>query len=514
MIDNKVNIPSGPPAKDAEGRYGQLAYDRVQFLDRARHNALLTIPSLMPLEGHDHKAHLYEPYQGLGADAVNHLTSRLATALLPAGRPYLRLDLKPEDQLLLQGTPADQGNDIARQLALAEQAIQAEAEAKDWRPATNMSLQQNIVCGSVCEHQLENNIIRIIRLDQHVVTRSYYGRPQEALILDYLNSNDARLSGVEVPQDAKRQDGIVNVYTWIRLTKGGLVFEVHQEVANGVRIGPSIEYAVDDLPYSFLRWNATPGEDYGRSKVEDTIADLRSLDALEKANLEMAAMASRNFIMVRPGATSSGIKQRLTQAMNGDVVAGDPEGVELKSFTNLAGYQITENMTNRLIERLARSYLLHSAGQRNAERVTATEIERDVAELEAALGGNFSILNTDMMEPRTRRLMANMERDGRLPELTGKVQPVILTGLEALSRERDVSRVMQMAEIARAFGEEGQDVLKLGKLLGYAATGLSFADVIYTDQEALQRQQARQQQAIMEKGIGPAIQAASKQEGE
>ena len=77
----------------AKERYVAMTPDRQQFLQRARANAMLTIPSLMPLEGHDGKAHLIEPYQGLGATGVISLTSRLALALLPAGRPHLRLDV-------------------------------------------------------------------------------------------------------------------------------------------------------------------------------------------------------------------------------------------------------------------------------------------------------------------------------------------------------------------------------------------------------------------------------------
>ncbi|NIV37987.1 MAG: hypothetical protein GWN58_53805, partial [Anaerolineae bacterium] len=69
---------------------------RQQFLQRARHNALLTIPSLMPLEGHDQKNHLVEPYNGLGAAAIVHLSSRITMNLLPANRPHMRLQVPNE----------------------------------------------------------------------------------------------------------------------------------------------------------------------------------------------------------------------------------------------------------------------------------------------------------------------------------------------------------------------------------------------------------------------------------
>jgi hypothetical protein len=84
-------------------RYDQLTTDREQFLQRARHNAMLTIPALMPLTGHDGKAHLIEPYQSLGATGVTSMSSRMTMALLPAGRPHLRLGIPPAQLMALEG---------------------------------------------------------------------------------------------------------------------------------------------------------------------------------------------------------------------------------------------------------------------------------------------------------------------------------------------------------------------------------------------------------------------------
>ncbi len=109
-------------AASAKTRYQKLASKhRNQFLQRARHNALLTLPSLMPLEGQSGTSHLVEPYQGMGARGVTHLSSRLTLGLLPAGRPYMRFDLPPEIRMQTQGeTPPE----IERNLALAETPAQ------------------------------------------------------------------------------------------------------------------------------------------------------------------------------------------------------------------------------------------------------------------------------------------------------------------------------------------------------------------------------------------------------
>jgi hypothetical protein len=494
----------------AQARYQKLASTgREQFLQRARHNALLTIPSLMPLQGHDGKAHLIEPYQGLGATGVTHLSSRLVMAFLPAGRPYMRFALSPA---VLMENNGEVPKDTERGLALSEQLVQGEVEDKEWRPSTLMTVQQLLVAGNAVEFQMPDNRIRVFRLDQYVCRRDHAGRVIELIIEEKLQ-RDTLPEGLEAPAGVQ-EDEDINLYTIVKLERkgGGRVYRRTQEL-DGAPIGAPTEFSIEAMPYHVLRWSATPGEDYGRSKVEEHIADLRSLDSLEKAQLEMAGMASRNFIMIRPSATGAGLKRRITQVINGDVVMGDPDSVELKSFDNAAGFQITAQQVQVLRESLAKAFLLFSAGQRDAERVTAAEIERDIQELEAALGGNFSSLNTQMMERRTVVLMGNMERDKKLPPLSGIVSPMILTGLEALSRERDVSRVVQVGNIAQAFGPEAVDTLKLDKLLSRATIGLGFPDAVRTDDEVQQRQQQRAEREAAQAAIPQVAGQVAKQGG-
>ena len=490
----------------AKARYEKLSKDRSQFLQRARHNALLTIPSLMPLDGQSGRSHLVEPYQGVGSRAIVHLSSRMLVGLIPAGRPYMRLDLPPELKMEHGGeVPVE----ITKGLALSEQLVQAEVEAKAWRQSTLMSLQQLMMAGNAVEFMQDDNTIRVYRLDQFVVRRDHHGRVLELIIMEKF-PKDATPLGMTPPSSIgmRDKDEEVELYTTVKLVPevNRTFYRRTQEWGSGEKAGDSATWPVNEVPYLVLRWSATPGEDYGRSKVEEHIADLRSLDALEKAQLEMAAMASRNFIVVRPGANAAGLKRRLTQAVNGDVVTGDPDGIELKSFDNAGGYQITASQVQVLRESLSSAFLLMSGAQRDAERVTATEIERDIQELEAALGGTFSTLSQEMMEVRTRILIQNMKAQGKLPQFPdGAVVPTILTGLEALSRERDVSRAMQAAEIANAFGETAVDSIKLDRILSRAYIGLGFPDAVRTEAEAQQFRQQRQQAEMLAQGAAGAI---------
>lgn len=499
-------------------RYDKLAIHRTQFLQRARHNAMLTIPSLMPLDGHDGKSHLVEPYQSLGSVGVVSLSSRVTMALIPAGRPHLRLDIPPKQLLQLDGNVPPE---VEQSLAKGERLVQHGVERASWRSTTLQTTQQLIVCGSVTEQFMPDNTIRIHRLDHFVWRRDERGLIIECVLKEWWD-RDALPEGVSAPggaaADYPGRSGMseddVCVLTCIRYMSDG-TYHVYREMEDGSRVGETEVYEKDMVPFLFLTWSRTPGEDYGRSKVEEHVADLRSLDSLSKQALEQGAMAAANFIMVRPGATAQGIRNRITRISNGDVVLGDPESVELKQFTNGAGYKITADAIQRLEERLSRGFLLLSPGQRNAERVTATEIRRDIEELESVLGGTFSSISLEMLEKRTVLLLENMKATGEFPQIEkDSLTPTILTGLEALSRERDVERGIQAAQIASQFGEQGIQYIKFPVVLSKIMTGLGFPDAIKTAQEVQGEIQQQQQAAMVQRAAPGVAQEAVKQAGE
>ncbi len=487
-------------------RYQALTAYRTQFLQRARHNASLTIPSLVPLEGQDAQAHLVEPYQSDGANNLISLASRITMALLPAGRPYLRLDIPPKEVMSMEG---DVPPEVQAELAKGETLIQAAVERANWRSATMQEVQQLIVAGSVTEEYMDDNTIRIHRLDRFVWRRDERGRMLECLLLEKWD-REALPDGVPVPVDSTGAlEDDVEIYTKIHRRQDD-TYTVTKETGDGHSVS-TVEFRARDLPYLFLRWSATPGEDYGRSKVEETIADLRSLEGYVAASRQLGAMAAMNFVMIRPSASSNGLRNRLSRIENGDVVVGDPETVELKQFANTQGAQIVAANVQELRQSLGKAYLSQGAGQRDAERVTAAEIQRDINEIEAVAGGPFSALSLEMLEVRTHLLMQQMIAAGEFPPVEeDALMPTILTGLEALSRERDVNRVMQAGQLIGAFGEEGIRQVKIPVLLGAGLVGLGFPNAIRPAKEVAAEKQQEQEQAMAQRAAPAAINAASK----
>jgi hypothetical protein len=498
-----------------KARYDRLKTGREQFLQRARHNALLTIPSLMPLEGQDDRSHLIEPYQGLGARVVMHLASRNTTAFMPAGRNYMKFELPP---LLAMQNGGEVDSDVERGLALMENLVQSKVEITGWRAITFQANQQLLVAGTVCEHTLDDDSIRLFRLDSFVVRRDNKGKVAEFVIEEKFDKDTLPVEWDKFAPEGAVAETEVRMYTWGRLDtdkRGTKFFKVTQHI-DDAEVGAE-NFLPEDLPYRFLRWSATPGEDYGRAKVEEHVADFRSLEALDKALLELSALATRGYIFIRPGANTAGIRMRINAALTGDAIVADPEHIEFKSFDVNQAISIVEKQAQTLRENIAKAFLLFSAGQRNAERVTATEIERDLQELEAALGGNFASLIGDMMGDRTRLLVKHMKARGELPDLPDigdeAVKPVILTGLDALSRERDASRAMQAASLLNQFGEKAISSVKLTEIIKPAMIGLGFPEATRTEAERVAEEERQSQlaaaQGAVEKGAPNAVKAVA-----
>ncbi len=75
----------------AQGLYHSLENQRWSFLDRGRTSSELTLPYVLPPDGHNYATKYYTPYQGIGARGVLNLSSKLLLALLPPNAPFFRL---------------------------------------------------------------------------------------------------------------------------------------------------------------------------------------------------------------------------------------------------------------------------------------------------------------------------------------------------------------------------------------------------------------------------------------
>jgi hypothetical protein len=460
----------------AKSRYLALVPRREPFLQNARDAAALTVPSLMPPKGHTGTLPLPQPYSGHGARCVLNLSSRLLTALLPPGASVFKFGVPAE--VLAEAQAEKVPAELETQLALAEKITHGEVERRGWRQPTHVALQHLIVCGNALEQSLPDNTIRAFRLDQYVVVRDPVGNLVELVIEEMLAPAALRepLRALVANRDDVMQT--VGLYTWLR--REGDTWSVQQELEDQLVRGSQGRFVHAAFPFRALRWAAVLGEDYGRGKVEEHIADFRALNGLTKAVIEGAAMASRNVTMIRPNAAGGmNLRRRLAEAGNGSFVVGNPEDVTMLQFTNKTGMQFTSAEVQALKLDLAAAFLLGSAMRRDAERVTAFELRQVVEELEGALGGVYSTLAQEMMGPRVSRLILQMQSNAQLPAWPqGSVEPTVLTGLEALGREQDVNRVATALDMIQPLTPEAQAFVEWEALLRKGFAGLGLADAV------------------------------------
>ena len=295
-------------------------------------------------------------------------------------------------------------------------------------------------------------------------------------------------------------------------------FKVYQDV-KGMLIEESVgRYPLEKSPWLPLRYTQIDGEDYGRGFVEEYIGDIRSLESLTKSIVEASAAAAKVLFMVNPNGTTRA--RTLAEAPNGAIVQGSEGDVSVLQLNKFNDLRTAQTTMASITDRLSQAFLLTSGVVRDAERVTAEEIRMLSQELEAALGGLYSLLAQEMQLPIVTRLMDRMSKEKRLPKLPKDiVKPTIVTGVEALGRGNDLNRLdMFLAGANQVVGPQAvNQYLNVSDYFKRRATalGIETEGLIKTEEEIQQAMQMQQQQEMMMKlgspAVAPAINAAQEQ---
>lgn len=446
VLSSHLMVPEG----SAASRYRKMEFDRRTYLDAARDSSLLTIPALVPLEGWDPSQRLPTPYQSIGARGVNNLASKLLLALLPPNSPFFRLRVDP---FVLEEISADEQahTEVEARLHEIESAVQVEVETSGLRPRFFEGLKHLIVSGNIVVHVPDGDgETRLFHLDQFVVQRDAEGNLLTIIIEEQISAEmlspelRATLSLDPTVRDRIHSGRDLRLYTVVdRLDANE--FEVFQEI-EGVIDPESVGiYAADSLPWNHVRWNQISGESYGRGHVEEYLGDLTSLEGLSQAMVEGSAAAARVLFLVNPNGQTS--PRVLEEAPNGGVRKGRAEDVSVLKLEKQADLQVALQMIRDIRDRLGFGFLLNTSVTRDAERVTAEEIRFVAQELEDALGGAYSMLSQEFQLPFVSRVLDKMAAQGRIPQLPERlVKPQVVTGLEALGRGHDLTRLRVFTE--------------------------------------------------------------------
>jgi hypothetical protein len=494
--------------------YENMASDRDVFLTRARTCAELTIPTLMPRDGHTGSTQYDTPYQAVGARGVNNLASKLLMTLLPPNSPFFRLTIDDFDLVELAGNARGKAEDA---LARIERSAAQVIESKAIRVPTFEMLKQLIVSGNALIHMPPEGGMKVFRLDRYVVKRDTMGNILKIIVKETISYEalpkevqEALLETEGYQEQIEKKE--CDLYTCIK--REGKKFMVHQEVHGVVIPKTTGSYPQDKLPWLALRFIAVDGNDYGRSYVEEIVGDLKSLEALTRAIVEGSAASAKLIFMVRPNGTTK--IRNIADSSNGAIISGDANDVSTLQANKFNDFRVAQETMNTITQRLSYAFLLNSSVQRQAERVTAEEVRYMAQELETALGGIYSVLSQEFQLPLVNLLLAKMQKEGKMPKFPkDTLKPQIVTGLEALGRGQDLNKLQAFLQYLQPLGQQiiAQElniddyIDRLGASLGIDTQGL-IKSPEQKQQEMMAAQEAQQQQMMAqmaEKGVAPAV---------
>lgn len=491
-------------SETARELYERLSKDREVYISRAEECAKLTIPFLFPKEGDNGTTKHYTPYQAVGARGVNNLASKLLLALFPPNTPFFRLDVRKAVMEYITQSPEDK-QEIEQKLVQQEQVFQKHFESQQYRVPLYEGIKQLVVAGNALPFlPPKEGGMKIYKLNSYVVQRDFVGNPIQVVTLDKLSvktipADVLEAAGIDVSQ--RKDDEEVEIYTHVTYNYTDNKYYSYQEIEGSIIKGYEQTGRIETCPWIPLRLFKMDGENYSRSYVEEYIGDLKTLEGLSQAIIEASAIAASIIYLVNP----NGVTQvsKLNKAKNGGYVPGRPEDVVPLQLNKQSDMQIAKATADALESRLSYAFMLNSAVQRNAERVTAEEIRYVANELEDTLGGIYSILSQELQLPLVHVIMNQLQKQGEMVDLPSDiVQPAITTGVEAIGRGHDLTKLSSFVSFVAQVPEAAAVVKweQIGKAYA-SACDLDGEGIIMTKEEIEQQKQQAIMAQMMQAGI-------------
>lgn len=458
----------------AKVQYKKLLTHRTSLEETWRQCAKLTLPYIFPEENQSESVELPTPYNSIGPAGVNALSSKLLLTLLPPTGNFFRL-LPYEDVV------ADMSEEellaVDKDLSALEQDILAEIDKKALRVPLFEALKYLIVTGNTLLYKVPKGSIKTFSPYRYVVERDYVGNVLKIVIKEPISKAAVPQKIADMVDAHEKKEGetvendleeTLDIYTVV-LRTGPDKYVAYQEVEGEIIEGSFKTHNAAELPYIPLRWTASSQEAYGRGLTEQYLGDLRRLEGLSQLIVEGSSVQAKTIFGLRPGSTLK--IDDLNNAYNGDVVMGNLE-TDITTWRVDKGtdFNIPMNVMSTIEARLSKAFMMLSGQVRDSERTTATEVRATAAELESTLGGTYSVLATDLQIPLVTLVMKDLNKNaGNL------VDPTIVTGTSAISREKDLNNLQTMLQAMAGLGEQTiAEYLDVEGYLSAVSTALGF----------------------------------------
>ena len=439
-------------------------YNREETLNRCERYAGWTIPTVFPEDPLMEYDEMQTDYQSVGAQAVTNLANKLMMALFQPSRPFFRMNLSAEQRAEVAGTGVEDA-EIDAALASAERQAMHNLNATNARIILHDVAHQLIITGNSLLYapMKDGQSMVAYSLRDYCVKRDLRGRLVNLIIKE-------TKAVIGLSDDMQQlcyaagysPDDDVSIYTGVKKT-GNNRFFVWQELEDLCYCHKAVGvYDKDTLPWIPLTWNLCRGKDYGTGLVELYSGDFHKMSNLAEAINDYSLVMTDVKNLVNPAGMTD-VKD-LTEAPSGAYVHGREEDIfihqpQVGNVSDFLSHQF-----DTVARRIGAAFLLNTAVTRDAERVTAQEIRMQAQELESSLGGVYSRLATELQLPLAKRLLKNLD------PIFKDIEPVIVTGLESLSRNSELDNF-------RAFM---QDMIILADVPDEVKIWMDFKNVIAT----------------------------------
>lgn len=529
--DQKFSL--GSKAKDV---YNTLSgSNRQPVVDMGRAMASITIPSVIPPLGYRVGNDLPGTNQSVGARAVNSLASRIMFTAFPPGLPMFRA--KPRETAFSAAMLADPDLYSEVELALSRVELIHRDKAAMIQLATAWVgyIKLLIVGGNALWKHVHLACPTYHPLTQWACSRDMKGHPiltihEEIVRVATLPPDVQEVVMTEQPELKKeeewtRETTLYSVCRYERPTNGRNDYDqgswtYWEETEKGQLLkGTSVETDYE-APPMWPGWMIPVyGQNYGRSYCEEYRGDLYIVENGYSGLNDGVAMASLSLMFVKPGGRTS--LRQVQNAKNLAMLSGVAEDVSTFKAEKTNDLKFALELVTMAAERLNKAFLTDGPQQRQAERVTAEEVEEVAQELDRAMGGLYTEIAQSHQRVMVQRFVRlHEEANPEVPELDPHlVNLQVITGVDAMGRSSEQQNLLNFGKaINETFPANSQTTRildpwdfsrRMASTMSIKPDGLVLkqADVEAKEQ---QQQATAQQGGMAQKAAGPVAGAIAK----
>lgn len=413
--------------------YEKYSSDRNLYETRAEDFAKITLPYAIRSDGADKSTTVpFARAQSFCGGLVNNLKSKMGLALLPPSTSSFRFapsgDTLEEIYPSVDGQANPEKEALFRSLSAKTSEINNEIEVQQIRsPLFNM-ISQLLVVGSVVVEKLDKDGMIIHPLKSFAVKLNRRGMAMGICIVEKLYVLPDGITPKETKDDYE-------LYTLVDYDSETNKWIMTQEI-DGELVGKEQTFKDDmDLPFRYLGWQWAAGESYHRPYVEDYYDDMVQLNNLAEL-LTRGSLASAKVTWLvdeRGGRTN---KNEIAKSKTGAYLHGKKDDVTVVQAGKNFDFQPAMDREANLKRELSKLFLSNEAATRDAERVTAYEVQLMARELESStLGGIYSAMALGFSKWLVHQIMKELDIDFKA------MQVEILTGLDAIGRSQEAQKM-------------------------------------------------------------------------